>query len=104
WRSPRSRSRPGCASRSGHGGSSTARDDAAMDAVWVTERRIERTGRGATLHTELGSWPLRRGVVPPEVPVREVLKGRLRVGERRVQIARVLDDLYDATAAQLGPT
>jgi pullulanase/glycogen debranching enzyme len=76
----------------------------ALNALWVRERRIERTGRSATLHTELGSWPLRRGVVPDEVPVREALKGRLRVDDREVQIAGVLDDLYDASAAQLGPT
>jgi pullulanase/glycogen debranching enzyme len=75
-----------------------------MNALWVRERRIERTGGTATLHTELGSWPLRHGVVPDDVPVREVLKGRLRVGDRAVQIAPVLDDLYDASAAQLGPT
>jgi hypothetical protein len=76
----------------------------ALNALWVRERRIERTGRAATLHTELGSWPLRRGVVPGEVPVREVLKGRLRVDDREVQIAGVLDDLYDASSAQLGTT
>jgi pullulanase/glycogen debranching enzyme len=75
-----------------------------MNALWVRERRIERTGGTATLHTELGSWPLRHGVVPDDVPVREVLKGRLRVDDREVQIAGVLDDLYDASAAQLGPT
>src|ERR1044072_7468290 len=75
-----------------------------MNALWVRERRIERAGRTATLHTELGSWPLRRGVVPDDVPVREVLKGRLRVDDREVQIAGVLDDLYDASDAQLGPT
>jgi hypothetical protein len=74
----------------------------ALNALWVRERRIERTGRTATLHTELGSWPLRRGVVPDEVPVREVLKGRLRVDDREVQIAGVLDDLYDASGAELG--
>src|SRR3712207_1799930 len=77
---------------------------AALNALWVSERRIERAGATATLHTELGSWPLRRGVVPDEVPVREVLKGRLRVDDREVQVARVLDDLYDASGAQLGPT
>ena len=71
---------------------------------WVRERRIERVGRTATLHTELGSWPLRGGVVPDDVPVREVLKGRLRVDDAEVQIAPVLDDLYDATDATLGPT
>ena len=38
------------------------------------------------------------------MPVREVLKGRLRVDDAEVQIAGVLDDLYDASAAQLGPT
>ena len=75
-----------------------------MNALWVRERRIERVGRTATLHTELGSWPLRGGVVPDDVPVREVLKGRLRVDEAQVQIAPVLDDLYDASDAQLGPT
>src|SRR3954463_1931753 len=75
-----------------------------MNALWVRERRIERAGRAATLHTELGSWPLRDGVVPADVPVREVLKGRLRVDDREVQIAGVLDDLYDASDAQLGPT
>ena len=75
-----------------------------MNARWVAERRIERVAARATLHTELGSWPLRRGVVPPEVPVREVLKGRLRVDEEPVQIAGVLDDLYaDAVHARLGP-
>jgi len=75
-----------------------------VNALWVRERRIERVGRTATLHTELGSWPLRGGVVPDDVPVREVLKGRLRVDEAQVQIAPVLDDLYDASDAQLGPT
>src|SRR5215217_6236441 len=75
-----------------------------LNALWVGERRIERAGRTATLHTELGSWPLRRGVVPAEVPVREALKGRLRVDGAEVQIAGVLDDLYDATDARLGPT
>ena len=75
-----------------------------MNARWVAERRIERVAARATLHTELGSWPLRRGVVPPEVPVREVLKGRLRVDDEPVQIAGVLDDLYaDAVHARLGP-
>jgi pullulanase/glycogen debranching enzyme len=78
-------------------------DDA--DACWVRERRIESVPRSATLHTELGSWPLLDGAVPAEVPVREVLKGRLRVDEQDVQIAGVLDDLYAAAAvhARLGP-
>ncbi|MDA0167180.1 DUF3372 domain-containing protein [Solirubrobacter ginsenosidimutans] len=75
-----------------------------MNARWVRERRIERVGRTATLHTDLGSWPLRGGIVPDEVPVREVLKGRLRVDDAAVQIAEVLDDLYDASDAELGPT
>jgi pullulanase-type alpha-1,6-glucosidase len=77
---------------------------AAVNARWVAERRIERVGPTATLHTELGSWPLHGGVVPSEVPVREVLKGRLRVDGAAVQIAGVLDDLYaDAVHARLGP-
>jgi pullulanase/glycogen debranching enzyme len=75
-----------------------------VNARWVRERRIERVGRAATLHTELGSWPLARGVVPDGVPVREVLKGRLRVDDAEVQIADVLDDLYDASDAELGPS
>ena len=77
---------------------------APVNARWVRERRIERVGRTATLHTDLGSWPLRGGVVPDEVPVREVLKGRLRVDGAEVQLAGVLDDLYDASDAALGPT
>lgn len=76
-----------------------------MNARWVRERRIECVARHATLHTELGSWPLEGGVVPDEVPVRDVLKGRLRVDGEPVQIAGVLDDLYaDAAHARLGPT
>jgi pullulanase/glycogen debranching enzyme len=70
----------------------------------VRERRIESVAPAATLHTELGSWPLLDGAVPAEVPVREVLKGRLRVDGREVQIAGVLDDLYaGAVHARLGP-
>jgi pullulanase-type alpha-1,6-glucosidase len=75
-----------------------------VNARWVRERRFESVPRSATLHTDLGSWPLRRGVVPADVPVREVLKGRLRVNRREVQIAGVLDDLYAVAAhARLGP-
>ena len=76
----------------------------ALNARWVRERRIELVARVATLETELGEWTLRRGVVPADVPVREVLKGRLRVDGAPVQIAGVLDDLYaEAVHARLGP-
>ena len=76
----------------------------ALNARWVRERRIEVVAPVATLETELGTWTLRRGVVPDDVPVREVLKGRLRVDGAPVQIAGVLDDLYpEAALARLGP-
>ena len=75
---------------------------AMLNARWVSERRIECVPKRATLHTELGSWPLERGVVPDDVPVREALTGRLRVDEQPVQLAGVLDELY-ATDARLGP-
>jgi pullulanase/glycogen debranching enzyme len=74
-----------------------------VNARWVRERHVEWVWKTATLHADLGSWPLRRGVVPDDVPVREVLKGRLRVDGAPVQIAGVLDELY-ATDAPLGPT
>ena len=75
-----------------------------LNARWVRERRIEVVAPVATLQTELGEWTLRRGVVPDDVPVREVLRGRVTVDGAPVQIAGVLDDLYaDAVHAQLGP-
>ena len=82
-----------------------ARVGPGVNALWVRERRIERVGRTATLHTELGSWPLRGGVVPDDVPGARGAEGP-PAGRRsaEVQIARVLDDLYDASDAQLGPT
>ena len=75
-----------------------------LNARWVSERRIEVVAPVATLQTELGGWTLRGGVVPDDVPVREVLRGRVTVDGAPVQIAGVLDDLYaDAVHARLGP-
>ena len=67
-----------------------------LNARWVRERRIEVVAPVATLQTEVGEWTLRRGVVPADVPVREVLRGRVTVDGAPVQIAGVLDDLYAA--------
>jgi pullulanase/glycogen debranching enzyme len=76
-----------------------------LNARWVRERRIEVVAPVATLQTEVGEWTLRRGVVPADVPVREVLRGRVTVDSAPVQIAGVLDDLYAAAGhARLGPT
>ena len=53
--------------------------DPMLNARWVRERRIEVVAPVATLQTELGEWTLRGGVVPDDVPVREVLRGRVTV-------------------------
>ncbi len=77
--------------------------DPMLNARWERERRIEVVAPVATLQTELGEWTLRRGVVPDDVPVREVLRGRVTVDGAPVQIAGVLDDLYaDAVRASSG--
>jgi hypothetical protein len=75
-----------------------------LNARWVRERRIEVVAPVAILQTEVGEWTLLRGVVPADVPVREVLRGRVTVDGAPVQIAGVLDDLYaGAVHARLGP-